>query len=230
MMSGHLWKLLDWFKENKGASTTKIAINSNLGLESSDILKLLDRADSAPLDIYTSNESLVTQAEYIRDGLQWDTWATNMHLLADSGKLQCLHVMCTINALCLETLPEFLSYLLKFKEMYGRDFPNFTLNILRFPSFQSALVLPDHIRTMHKDRLQEWYDENANNPLLHEHELNQTQRLLDYLDVVKTPHSDAFDLPKLHNDFKQFYAQYDIRRNKNFSKAFPSMKEWFNEL
>ena len=230
MMSGHLWKLLDWFKENKGASTTRIAINSNLGLESSDILKLLNRADSAPLDIYTSNESLVHQAEYIRDGLEWPTWARNMHLLAGSGKLRSLHNMCTVNALCLETLPEFLSYLIKFKEQYGKDFPSFTLNILRFPSFQSPLALPDNIRTLHKDRLQEWYDKNADNELLHEHELNQTQRLIDYLDVVKTPHSDAFDMPKLHNDFKQFYTQYDIRRNKNFEKSFPSMKEWYSEL
>ena len=41
-MSGHLWKLLDWFKENKGASTTRIAINSNLGLATADMEKLLD--------------------------------------------------------------------------------------------------------------------------------------------------------------------------------------------
>ena len=230
MMSGHLWKLLDWFKENKGASKTRIAINSNLGLDSADILKLLDRADSAPLDIYTSNESLVHQAEYIRDGLEWSTWARNMHLLAGSGKLRGLHNMCTINALCLETLPEFLTYLLKFKEQYGRDFPSFTLNILRFPSFQSPLALPDNIRTLHKDRLQQWFNTNASNELLHEHELNQTQRLIDYLDVVKTPHSDAFDMPKLHNDFKQFYKQYDTRRDKDFILTFPSMKDWYNEL
>jgi organic radical activating enzyme len=230
MMSGHLWKLLDWFKINKGASKTRIAINSNLSCDTKDIIKLLDRADSAPLDIYTSNESLVFQAEYIRDGLAWKQWATNMHLLASSGKLRGLHNMCTVNALCLETLPEFLDYLLKFKDMYGKDFPSFTLNILRFPSFQSALVLPDHLRSLHKDRLQQWYDKNADNELLHEHELNQTQRLIDYLDVVKTPHSDAFDMPKLHNDFKQFYSQYDIRRNKNFEKSFPSMKEWYSEL
>lgn len=230
MMSGHLWKLLDWFKENKGASKTRIAINSNLQCSTEQIAKLLDRADSAPLDIYTSNESLVHQAEYIRDGLEWSTWSRNMHLLASSDRLRGLHNMCTINALCLETLPEFLGYLLKFKAMYGRDFPSFTLNILRFPSFQSALALPDHIRTLHKDRLQEWYDKNVDNKLLHEHELNQTQRLLDYLDVVKTPHSEAFDHPKLHNDFAKFYSQYDIRRNKNFSKAFPSMKDWYETI
>jgi organic radical activating enzyme len=229
-MSGHLWKLLDWFKENKGASTTRIAINSNLGLESADILKLLDRADSAPLDIYTSNESLGPQAEYIRDGLEWSTWTRNMHLLAGSGKLRGLHNMCTINALCLESLPEFLDYLMQFKKQYGRDFPNFTLNILRFPSFQSPLVLPDELRTLHKNRLQSWLDSNRDSEFMHEHEINQTERLIDYLDVVKTPHSDTFDMPKLHNDFKQFYTQYDERRGKDFSTAFPTMKDWYNEL
>ena len=230
MMSGHLWRLLDWFKENKGASKTRIAINSNLQCSIQDIERLLDRADSAPLDIYTSNESLGKQSEYIRDGLDWSVWSRNLHMLAKSGKIRGLHNMCTINALCLESLPEFLTYLLHVKEQHGRDFPSFTLNILRFPSFQSALALPDELRTYHKDRLQQWFDQNVSNDLLHEHELNHTQRLLDYLDVVKTPHSEAFETPKLHNDFWQFYNQYDIRRNKNFDKTFPSMKEWHNEL
>jgi hypothetical protein len=31
LMSGETWKLLDWFKNNKGRSQTKLAINSNLG-------------------------------------------------------------------------------------------------------------------------------------------------------------------------------------------------------
>jgi hypothetical protein len=56
--------------------------------------------------------------------------------------------------------------------------------------------------------------------ILHEHEVNHLQRLIDYLDVVKTPHSDAFDMPKLHNDFKQFYTQYDQRRGKSFKDTF----------
>jgi len=48
--------------------------------------------------------------------------------------------------------------------------------------------------------------------------------------VVKTPHSDAFDMPKLHNDFKQFYTQYDHRRNKNFVNTFPKLTNWYNTL
>jgi hypothetical protein len=133
--------------------------------------------------------------------------------------------MCTINALCLTTLPELLDQLLEMKRTYGRERVNFTLNILRFPSFQSALVLPDELRNQFRDNLQAWADANNNNPVLHEHEINHTQRLLDYLDVVKTPHSDTFEMPKLHNDFREFYTQYDSRRNHNFATTFPELKK-----
>jgi hypothetical protein len=50
------------------------------------------------------------------------------------------------------------------------------------------------------------------------------------LDIVKTPHSDAFDMPKLLNDFKQFYSQYDQRRLKDFGLAFPNLKEWYDSI
>jgi hypothetical protein len=138
--------------------------------------------------------------------------------------------MATINALCLDSLPSLLYQLLEFKQMYGRERVSFTLNILRFPSFQSSLVLPDALRMMYKDRLQDFLDRNRNNPYMHEHEINHLQRLIDYLDVVKTPHSDAFDMPKLHNDFKEFFSQYDQRRNKNFVNTFPKLANWYNTL
>ena len=104
---------------------------------------------------------------------------------------------------------------------------NFTLNILRFPSFQSPLVLDPDNRAYFKLVLQRWLDTNRHSEHLHEHEINHTQRLIDYLDIVKTPHSDAFDMPKLHNDFKHFYAQYDQRRTKNLKRTFPIIGPWY---
>ena len=169
-------------------------------------------------------------AEYIRDGLDYSVWTANMEYLMRSKKLRGLHVMSTINALCLESLPEFLTYLMLWKQEYGADFPNFTLNILRFPSFQSPLVLPDEIRMYHRDRLQAWLDRWSNNVYLQEYERNHVQRLIDYLDVVKTPHSDAFEMPKLHNDFHKFYQQYDQRRGKDFGLTFLGLKEWYDGL
>ena len=229
LMSGETWKLLDWFKTNKGKSNTRLAINSNLGREV-DLDRLLESVDGIKFDLYTSNESTGSQAEYIRDGLDWTHWVHNMEKLATSGKVNGLHVMCTINALCLDTLPDFLDDLVAMKQRYGRDFPSFTLNILRFPSFQSPLILPDEIRTKYKDNLIQWLVKHKGYNYLHEHEINHVMRLIDYLDIVKTPHSEAFDLPALRNDFKQFHTQYDQRRNKDFCKTFPNLAEWYNTL
>ena len=229
LMSPHTWRLLDWLKESK--SNVQFAMNSNLGIDKKTMHKLLDATKGIEnFHLYTSNESIGEQAEYIRDGLEWEQWTSNMDLLLNEGNLKGLHVMCTVNALCLETLPEFLDWCLVKKETYGKDFPNFTLNILRFPSFQSPLILPDDIKTTFKDNLQNWLNTNRNSVLLHEYEINHVQRLIDYLDVVKTPHSGTFDMPTLHNDFKKFFQQYDERRGKNFTETFPVLKDWYKTL
>jgi hypothetical protein len=186
----------------------------------------------APIDLYTSNESVSTHAEYIRDGLVWDDWINTVELILDhqvGNKLRGLHIMCTINALCLESLTDFLDCIVQWKMSYGKDFPNFTLNILRFPSFQSPLVLPDEHRTRHKNNLEKWLSAN-NNECLHEHERNHIQRLIDYLDVVKTPHAGAAEQSILQKDFKKFYTQYDQRREKDFVKTFPNLASWYNTL
>ena len=229
LMSAHTWRLIDWFKDNKGKSSTRLAINSNLGTDV-DIDRLLDSTAGMAIDVYTSNEAISTQAEYIRDGLVWDDWANNVERLLDSGQFRGIHVMCTINALCLSTLDQLLECIMNWKLEYGKEAISFTLNILRFPSFQSPLVLPDAQRTVYRQRLVTWLEHWVDSEFIHEHEVNHTQRLIDYLDVVKTPHSEAFDMPKLLNDFKQFYEQYDQRRDKNFTETFPELKEWYDSI
>ena len=229
LMSGYTWKLIDWFASNKGRSNTRLAINSNLGSQV-DIDRLLSSTQDMAIDIYTSNEAVGTQAEYIRDGLVWADWVNNVERLLSSKQFRGIHVMCTINALCLDSLDQLLECIVKWKLEYGRDAISFTLNILRFPSFQSPLVLPDDIRTRYRDQLATFMVRHKGYSYLHEHEWNHVQRLVDYLDVVKTPHSDAFEMPKLLNDFKQFFSQYDQRRDKDFATAFPKLKEWYNSL
>jgi hypothetical protein len=231
LMSGYTWKLIEWFKTNQGRSTTRLAINSNLGIELPRMMEFADAIRTLPeVELYTSMEATWAQAEYIRDGLDFNQWFGNMLYLLEGDFVNKIHVMGTINALCLTTLVDNLNMLLAFKQKYGRDRVNFTLNILRFPSFQSALVLPDNLRNSYRLQLEAWLFHNRNNPCLHEHEINHVQRLIDYLDIVKTPHSEAFELPKLINDFRQFYTQYDQRRGKNFDRCFPELSEWYGSI
>ena len=229
LMSGELWKLLDWFRDNKGKSATKLAINSNLGPDV-DLDRLLASIEGQEVDIYTSQESITSQAEYIRDGLDYTAWLQNVEKLLESKDIRAVHCMATINALCLDSLDNLLDQIVEFKKQYGRDRVSFTLNILRFPSFQSALVLPDHLKLYYRNRLMMWTLKHQEQEYMHEHELNHLARLVEYLERVETPHSETFEMPKLHNDFKQFYQQYDERRGKDFAKTFPNLVSWYNKL
>ena len=233
-MSADLWRLIDWFKANADKSQTKLAINSNLGGKPEFIDRLIEARSYLPsLDVYTSCEAIGAPAEYIRDGLDWNYWWENICKLSEAGV--GTHCMMTINALCLETLPDLIEKILQARKLLGNEFAVFSLNILRFPSFQSPLVLPLDIRNRHANRLEELYKRwapkylNRSTPM-HQFEQGQLERLVTYLRTVETPHSEAFEMPKLHNDFKKFYSQYDVRRNKNFTETFPELAEWYNSL
>tara|TARA_R110000787_G_C13337440_1_gene437902 strand:- start:391 stop:1065 length:675 start_codon:yes stop_codon:yes gene_type:complete len=224
-MSPELWKLLDWFKKEDNTSDCSIVINSNLGGKPELIDRLVEARTHLPsLDVYTSCESTGVKAEYIRDGLDFNYWWDNLVRLHEAGI--DTHCMMTINALCLHTLPALISKILaKRTELNTNRFAIMSLNILRFPSFQSALVLPRDIKISCSNQLKELINQD-----MHEFERGQIKRLIEYLQVINTPHNEAFEMPKLHNDFKQFYQQYDVRRNKNFETTFPELKDWFNTL
>ena len=138
--------------------------------------------------------------------------------------------MSTINALCLDSLDSFLEMVYNWKVEYGRDAINFSLNILRFPSFQSALVLPDDIRAQYQNKLVKFFVAHKGDGYIQEFEHNQLLRLINYLDIVKTPHEGAVVQSILQRDFRNFYQQYDIRRNKNFVETFPVLKTWYESL
>jgi hypothetical protein len=232
LMSAETWRLIEWFKTNTGKSTTRLAINSNLGTDV-DIDRLLASIDGVEVDLYTSNEAMGAQAEYIRDGLVWQDWCNNVERLLQSYKFRGIHVMCTVNLLCLDSLSQFLEVVMNWKLEYGRDAINFSLNILRFPSFQSLTVLPKDIRQNYAGDLYGFsnrWGRGSSFDLLHEFEQNQLDRLIDYVDVVQNPHEEAMSQTILQRDFKNFYSKYDARRGKDFCATFPDLANWYNTL
>ena len=154
--------------------------------------------------------------------------SSNVDYLLESGKLRGLHVMCTINALCLFSLDKFLWKIVGLKEKYGKDAINFSLNILRFPSFQSPLTLPEEFRKTAMQKLVLFL--NGTHTILHEFEAEHVQRLIAYLFKVDTPHSQAVSREILQRDFKNFYQQYDQRRGKDFKSTFLELAEWYDTL
>lgn len=228
-MSADFWRLLDWFKNNK--SNVRLAVNSNLGAKEDLIDKLVAASHDIPhIELYTSCEAVGNSAEYIRDGMIWKEWIDNTTKIAEQGNFKQFHVMATINALCLPIITDFLDMIMLSKEQYGKNWPTVTLNILRFPSFQSPCVLPDYVKKNVINKLVSWYAKNSESNLLHEMEREHVLRLIKYLQEVESPHAGASSRQELEKDFKKFYSQYDQRRGKDFVSTFPELAKWYQGI
>ena len=117
----------------------RMAVNSNLGVNDKSLQRLIDityELDIKQFDLYTSNESFGKHAEYIRDGLHYDTWRANLVKFlekANPEKFRALTIMMTINSLSLFSIVEFLEDIKLIKKQYGHHRPNVDLNFLRWP-------------------------------------------------------------------------------------------------
>lgn len=211
------------------SNVSYFAINTNLNSKQSLIDKLIDKARTINgLHIYSSNESVGDKAEYIRDGLDWDKWVENFNKVADSESFDSMHSMCTIGALSLEGLVEYLDWCIEIKKKSNsKDGVTFTLNILRFPNFQSCLILPFELREKFASDLSKWLEKNKSSDLLHSMEIEQVERLIEYLE------NRSNKIPNRENTtkwFKNYFTQYDKRRGKDFEKTFPVIGEWYHGI
>ena len=234
IMSHNFWKFCEMIKTSD-VSNLRMAVNSNLCVKDDlidNLIKFTKDSNLKEFDLYTSCEAYGAQAEYIRSGLDYNRWRNNLIYFIENANYRAVTIMMTINSLCLFSITEFLDDMIELKEKYGQHKPHIDLNILRWPSFMSPLALPDNLKTSVKNKLVNWFDTNKGNPLLVSGEKAQIQRLIDYLEVVETPHQRA-DTNKnhLHHDFKSFYSQYDVRRNKDFRSVFPTeLVEWYDSI
>lgn len=224
LMSSNTWKLFDWFEKQN--TDMRFAVNSNLIAKDEIIDRLIEKSKNVKkFHLYTSCESMGKHAEYIRDGLDFTVWYKNISRVANEANIQGLHIMMTINSLCLFSITEFLDEVLEMKRTFKVK-PTVSLNLLRFPSFQSPLALPDHIKEHLHTHIVSWYNTVKFLPEWHEHEKASIERLIDYLETVDAPHRRTSDKELLWKDFKTFYAEYDKRRDKSLS-VFPAiLTDW----
>jgi hypothetical protein len=145
--------------------------------------------------------------------------------------------MMTINALCIFSITDFLDEINKLREKYiNKTSVLMTLNILRFPSFQSVSTLPEEVRLERAEHLQNWVETFVKSKPSYYNDtdlwglVNQIYRLCEYLREVTQGHRFASDLRSRQRDFKSFYQQYDVRRGKNFVETFPEIADWFESL
>ena len=226
--SPYFWKLVDSFDNEKFS----FAVNTNLIMDESRLLKLIDVSKHFDdYHIYTSCEGYGRAAEFVRAGLDYDQWKKNLFLLQTTAPKIKTSVMLTVSALSVWTIDKFVEDMMDLREKTnGQGHPPYhmSVNILRFPSFQSVNILPQPVKDQIATNI-----ERATNAAkyLTEYEKNSLLRCVVYLRSVDTGYEDKDSLEDKLHDFKSFITQYSVRKDLQIDACMPTeFLDWFNVL
>ena len=225
--SPSFWKLINISNNEK----FNFAVNSNLIMEDTRLDRLINAGQKfQKLDIYTSAECMHKNQEFVRDGFVWDVWEKNIKKAQDSPYVDGMYIMMTISVLGIWTVADFLQTIIGWKKQYNDKNAFFmSVNILRFPSFQSVNMLPQKIKEELANKIEKVMTQNTE--WINDLERNQFKRLLIYLRRVDTSYEDKDVYSKKRNDFIHFIEQYAERRNKPIKEYMPNkFISWYEEL
>ena len=225
--SPSFWKLIDMSDNEKFA----LAVNSNLIMEDSRLDRLVEAGKKfEKLDIYTSAECMYKNQEFVRDGFDWDIWEKNVKKAVASPHINGMYVMMTISLLGIWTVDKFVKQIVEWKKEVNDKHAFFmSVNILRFPSFQSVTMLPQTIKEDLANRIEKVMKEEYD--WINDLERNQLKRLLIYLRRVDSSMEDVDAYSKKRNDLINFVDQYAVRRNKPVEEYMPQeFNDWYQEL
>jgi len=224
--SPSFWHLLDVCENEK----FDFAVNSNLIMEDSRLQKLIAASKKfKKFEIYTSAECYGPLQDFVRDGFEWDVWEKNMFALNKEDSVTTVNIMMTISALSVWGVAEFLEKIVQWRKSTRPDQFYMSLNILRFPSFQSVNIIEQQYKDILAERIENTLDKIKD--VLRPWEINQITRLTKYLKNVTKSQEDNDELGKKLTDFKNFTQQYSVRRDMPIEKHFTAeMLNWYNTI
>lgn len=224
--SPHFWKFVEKIKNPKFA----FAVNSNLIMDHDRLDKLIECSNKFnKFDLYTSCESYGRHAEFVRHGLDYDLWRSNLLRFSKEANYNSINIMMTISALSVWTIVEFMEDVVAMRKEVGSNIFFMSFNILRFPSFQSVNTIPKQ----HKEPIADAMDAfvNSNREFLLPFEINQIHRTSLYLRKVDKSYEDKDSIHEKTKDFSSFVKQYAMRRNLIISEHFPeTFLQWYKEI
>lgn len=242
LMSKDTWKILDYIIQEKNPNKNlNIAINSNLGVPDKLIDKFIEKVQRISDEgrvkefiIFTSVDSWGEQAEYIRNGLEFNKFWDNVNKVLTKCPRVNLTFMVTYNALSVPNYHKLVEGVYGLKKDYGSPDRYWNSAVfldtsyLRYPTHQTVQILD-----------QKW----ANNifqqaqladflavPLFENKyigysdiEIQKIKRTYDWMKSTK----DDYDLKVKRHNFANFIQAHDTRRNTDFVKVFPELEDFY---
>ena len=220
LLSKHTFKVIDYLLANPQPHL-HFAINTN-ACPPGDLwetfvkkIKQLEENKSVKyFSLYSSAESFGENAEYSRDGMDWELFSKNLRYFLDNTNTSELMLMSAVNMLGLPSLTTYLRFVSKLKKgNVDRIVADFAY--VRHPEFLDIKIADKiTIDKYLKPSIQYMISKKEN---FSEYEYIKLNRI--YEDCVARFKKDI-DVSKERLQFLQFIKEYDKRRGKNFAEVF----------
>lgn len=238
LLSKDTFAILDWFIENPNPEL-ELSINSNMCPPSAVLDKFIEKIKIIcsenkvkQFKIFTSAEAHGAQAEYIRNGMDYDLWLANIHRILSEVPGCTFTVMSTYNALSVFSYTKFLSDILDIKLKYTpKDTQGSPIMIdipyLRYPAHQAIFILPKTTLSLINEHISFMQDnvETTKNPYMgfFQFEIDKLTRIRDLF--INT--EERKDVTQDRIDFVKFVDEHDARRGTDFLVTFPEMRNLY---
>lgn len=233
LMDKNTFKVFDYIIENP-KNDLQLSITSNCYPPKGQWQKFIDYLPLIEYKIdhfmlFCSLDSWGKQAEYIRNGLNFNQMLDNIKEFLVKGKSHSLTFIITFNVLSYSNFFEYIKNILELRKSFNTDRQLIWFDIpqLMDPDFLNPKLMPE--LTVELKNTLEFMNNNKednNNRFkgFKDFEIDKVTRLINWIEI-----DNNFDLTTAEENFYLFISENDKRRSIKFTEYFPEMKSaWKN--
>jgi hypothetical protein len=238
LMDVNTFRVLDYIRENPKPNLT-LALTSNFCVRDEYMEKFLTKITPlvngryvGAFQLYVSCDSVGAKAEYIRHGLNYDKFLSNVDRYLTEVRAGTVTFIVTFNNLSVTGWRGLLDDILKLRRKHSRYSQRvfFDTPLLRFPKWQSLPILPERYQNILVEDIAYMRSQQAS----FESVESRFHRVLDFevarmernLAWMMQPYSET-ETRELRSNFYAFFKAHDQRRGTDFLKAFPEMGDFW---
>jgi len=237
MMDKNTYRVFDYVLENPKAdlhlnTTSNFSVEEKLWVKYLDYVKQLCTGKIEHFMQYVSVDTWGKQAEYIREGLDFDLmWSRVEQFLEEVPNYSSLTFIITMNNLSVSNLHKLMEGILELRKKYSKDFQRvwFDTPVLNTPTWQSMQILPEPY-VMKLEKVKQFMEQNleTEDDLYHGFKDYEVKRMERDIAWMSSPLDDEYKNKQMA-DFYRFFNESDKRHSKQFIEYFPEMHDWWHE-
>lgn len=180
------------------------------------------------VEILVSMESLGSRAEYIRNGINWERFTSNIDKLLSKKDLEFgFGFILSLNALNISNLTEFVKWTESLYNKYNKPVA-LKHNIISFPDWQSPLILtPDFAEYI--DKCVAYMKTKTDVMPVVDDVYGRWDQYIIFLENLATSiRENKTDTTEQRHKFAEWFDTYDYRRKLNLLETFPEYKNFYN--